>query len=72
MLEVNVEKIKDKIDEMGLKRKFISAQIGVTESKLSLLLSGKRKIEASEYANICKVLNVPMSEFFVTEENKKR
>lgn len=71
MLEVNVEKIKRKIDEMGLKRKYVSEQAGITEPKLSLLLSGKRKIEAGEYANICKALNVPMSEFLEAEADRR-
>ena len=72
MLEVNIEKIKEKIDEMGLKRKYVSEQVGVTESRFSLILSGKRKMEAGEYANICKALNVPMSEFLEAEADRRR
>lgn len=71
MLEVNVEKMRNKIEEMGLKQKYVSDQAGITESKLSLLLSGKRKIEAGEYANICKALNVSMNEFLEAEADRR-
>lgn len=71
MLEVNVEKIKIRIDKMGLKQKYISEQMGMTESKLSLSLSGKRKFEAGEYANLCKIIGVPMNEFLDIEADKK-
>lgn len=71
MLEVNIEKIKEKIDEMGLKQKYVSEQVGITESRFSLILSGKRKMEAGEYANICKALNLPMSEFLEAEADRK-
>ena len=71
MLEVNIEKIKEKIDEMGLKQKYVSEQVGITESRFSLILSGKRKMEAGEYANICKALNLPMSEFLEAEADMR-
>ena len=65
------EKIKEKIDEMGLKQKYVSEQVGITESRFSLILSGKRKMEAGEYANIGKALNLPMSEFLEAEADRR-
>ena len=31
--------------------------------RLSLMLSGKRKVEAAEYFAICNALNVPLTKF---------
>ena len=63
MLEIDANKMKRVIEKSGLKQKYVSERIGMTETQFSLAISGKRRFEAGEYANVCKVLGVPMNEF---------
>lgn len=68
---VDVNELKDYIEDAGMKQKSIAEKTGLDESKLCLILQGKRKLEAGEYANICKILKVPMSKF-VKEKSPDR
>ncbi len=63
MLEIDTNKMKRVIEESGLKQKYVSERIGMTETQFSLAISGKRRFKAGEYANVCKVLGIPMDEF---------
>ena len=60
---VDVKEMKDFIEEIGIKQNVISAKTGISEAKLSFILQNKRKLEAGEYAAICKALDVPMAKF---------
>lgn len=55
--------MKTYIENTGVKQKAIAYKAGLVESKLSLSLQGKRKLEAGEYASICNALGVPMNKF---------
>ena len=55
MLEIDANKMKRVIEKSGLKQKYVSERIGMTETQFSLAISGN--------ANVCKVLGVPMNEF---------
>lgn len=46
------------LKEKGIKRKKIAEVLDVTESNLSMILSGRRKIKLEEYLKICEFLNV--------------
>ena len=50
------EKLKAAIEESGLKNNYIAAKIGVSESVLSSILSGRRRIYATEFFGICELL----------------
>lgn len=63
MLEVDVLKIKNKIDDLGIKQKTIADRTGISESKLSLSLREKRKLSVGEYASICIFLKADFKEF---------
>ncbi|CUO85866.1 Uncharacterised protein [[Eubacterium] contortum] len=63
MFEVDVEAMKNYLDEVGLKQKPIAIKSGLDECKFSLALQGKRKLEAGEYASVCKSIGVPMRKF---------
>jgi transcriptional regulator with XRE-family HTH domain len=63
MLEVDVLKIKNKIDDLGIKQKTIADRTGISESKLSLSLQEKRKLSVGEYASICIFLKADFKEF---------
>lgn len=58
------ERVRHYIDDVAqLSRKQVAANMGFTESKLSLLLSGKRKMSVDEYAELCRVLAVKPARF---------
>lgn len=63
MFEVDIEEIKSFICKSGLKQKSISQRSGISEVALSLILQGKRKCEAGEYASLCKTLKVNPNKF---------
>lgn len=63
MVEVVIDDIKKYIEEIGLKQKYIASETNIDESRLCLILQGKRNMKAGEYANICKALKVPMDKF---------
>ncbi len=58
-------KIKNYIQEEGLKYKAIADRIGVPLNSFSAMLNGKRRITADEYVKICKALNVPLETFVI-------
>lgn len=70
MLKVDIEYMKSYIETKGIKQKFIAKEIGMEESKLSLSLLGKRKLEAGEYASVCKILEVSMDTFIKKEKGE--
>lgn len=55
--------MKRYIDESGVKQRVISERSGIPEVSLSLILQGKRKCEAGEYASLCNVLGVDPNTF---------
>ena len=63
MVGLDINGMKSYIDDSGLKQKTVARKAGLDEVKFCLVLQGKRKLEASEYANICKAIGVPMSRF---------
>lgn len=56
-------KIKTYLDDNGIRYTHVSEKTGIPMDILSLLLSGKRKVEAAEYFAICSALNVPLTKF---------
>lgn len=56
-------KIKTYLDDNGIRYTHVSQKTGIPMDILSLLLSGKRKVEAAEYFAICNALNVPLTKF---------
>lgn len=55
--------LKRFIEQKGIKQKAISEKSGIPEVQMSLILQGKRKCEAGEYASICNTLDIPMHTF---------
>lgn len=47
----------------GLSQRYLARKIGMSENILSTRLTGKSKISAEEYLQICKVLQVPFGTF---------
>ena len=63
MWVIDLIKLKSFIEKTKLKQKDIAKKVGLSECQLSLILKGIRRMETSEYANICEVLNMPFEEF---------
>lgn len=55
-MELN-EKLARAVEESGIKQSFIADKIGLTESVLSSLLTGRRKVLAQEFFEICEVIH---------------
>lgn len=56
-------KVKQYLDENGIKYSFLSEKIGVPMNVLSPLLNGKRKMSVEEYFTICDALGLPVDTF---------
>lgn len=56
-------KVKQYLDENGIKYSFLSEKIGIPMNVLSPLLNGKRKMSVEEYFLICNALELPVDTF---------
>lgn len=53
-----IDVFNNKISTLGLKQKNIAERIGVTEDRLSRILSGKSNMFAEEMIKLCIVLDI--------------
>lgn len=58
------ERVKRYIGDRGLSQKIIAANMGIPESKLSLLLNGKRRMTVDDYESICRAMAVDPARFY--------
>lgn len=56
-MEVN-KKLKKYLEENGIKQSFLIASTGISQEKISNMMTGKRKITADELSKICQALGV--------------
>ncbi len=56
-------KIKEYLESNGIKQKWLAHELGITESKLSLMLTGKSPIYSDMLFQICDVLGVSSNLF---------
>lgn len=62
--EMTVEaKIKNYLQENGIKQNWISEKTGVPAGKISLTLNGHRRLTFAEYELICGALDIPVDTF---------
>ena len=59
-------KIKEYLQEHGIKQSFIAQQTGLTDQIISDICNRDRKVDALENYKICKVLELP-SDYFVKQ-----
>lgn len=57
------KKISEYLTENGIKQTFLAEKTGMTNSVMSDICNGKRKIDCVEYYKICKALNLPLEHF---------
>ena len=65
---VNVKAIRTHIQENGLKQSVLAKKADMTETALSMVLLGNRKLEAGEYVSLCNALDVPLETFVARKE----
>lgn len=66
------ERVGAMIEKSGMKQKVVAKRIGVSEQTLCAMLSGRRKISADEFFNICLTLKIEpnvMYGFNMSESN---
>lgn len=56
--------VRSYIDRRGVSRKIVAANMGITESKLSLILNGKRRMTIEDYNDVCKAMAVDPRFFY--------
>ena len=60
-------KIDDYLKKNGIKQIYLSIKTGISKSKISLGLKGKRTFSITEYQQICWALGVGVDEFIKPE-----
>lgn len=60
-------KIKQYLEDNGIKQSFVAEKIGITKQKMSYICSGN-DVDCITYYKICKVLNIPLETFLKDEE----
>lgn len=56
------ERLREMIDERGLKQKFIADEIGVSETAFSAMLNGRQRIDVDTFFAIAGVLRMSPDE----------
>lgn len=56
-------RIKEYLNENGIKQAFLAEKTGLTSSVISDICIHDRKIDVLEYHKICKALNLPLDYF---------
>ena len=64
------QRIKNCIDEKGLKQYIIARKAGFSQKQFSAMMTGRRKIYADDIEPICAALNVAADEFIKTDLTK--
>lgn len=72
----NVEMLRKKISDSGLKISYLAKQLGITPQGLYLKLNGTNQFKALEIQILCRILGITDSEemkeiFFATEVDEK-
>ena len=54
----NVERLKSKVDESGLKNAYIAERLGISRASWYNKLNGKHQFTADEIKDLCAVLHI--------------
>ena len=63
-------RIKNYLNENGIKQTFLAQKSGLTDSIISDICIHDRKIDCIEYYRICKALNLPL-DYFLRDLDEK-
>jgi len=56
-------RMKAYVDEKGISQKLMAENMNTTESRVSMLLNGKRKMTVDDYVRACKAIAVHPTKF---------
>lgn len=56
-------RMKAYVNEKGISQKLMAENMHTTESRVSMLLNGKRKMTVDDYVRACKAIAVPPTKF---------
>lgn len=56
--------IREYLINHGIKQTFVSERCGWSKQKTNAIVTGKKKISADEYGNICDAVGVPYDYFY--------
>ena len=62
---INGTRIKELLEEKGMKQKDLAEAIGVTEAMMTYIIKGLRDTEVTKAARMAKVLGVTVDELLV-------
>jgi transcriptional regulator with XRE-family HTH domain len=65
------QKISNYLSENGIKQKYISERTGIPENTLSMILNGKRKMDADEFVEIVISLGTDANKFINKEKTEE-
>lgn len=57
------ERVRAYVIEKELSQKLIAKNMKISESRLSLMLNGKRRMTVDDYLNLCSAIAVPPIKF---------
>lgn len=72
MYSIDLTALKEHIQCLGFKQKAVAEKIGMDEHKFSRVLSGERRLAASEYINLCVAIDVPLEKFVIPPLESKK
>lgn len=58
-----IDVINNKMTDLGIKQKTMADKMGITEDRVSRILSGKSKMLADEMINFCVLLDIDPNVF---------
>lgn len=61
------EKMREYVMTNHLSRKIIASNMGISESRLSLMLSGKRRVTVDDFMDFCQAIAVDPRKFYESE-----
>lgn len=61
---MTAKKLREAINQSGLKQKFIAEKIGISEAALSSMLNGNQKIDVDTFFAIVEVLRMTPDEVY--------
>ena len=60
------DKMRDYVVRNDLSQRVIALNMGITESQVSLLLNGKRRLTVEDYLSFCRAISVSPTKFLPT------
>lgn len=61
------EKMREYVTANHLSRKIIAANMEISESRLSLMLNGKRRVTVDDYMDFCQAIAIDPRKFYEDE-----